>query len=82
MSPSEIVVWVVECMPWAALISIVITISASILLDFSLESDGWLGLLAILLPAFLVGMLLMLAITGAFGALLQTLLRALGMGRH
>lgn len=82
MSFAEVVFWAIECAPWAVLISIVLTMSASILLDISLESDSWIGLVARFLPGFVVGMFIMLAITSFLGAVLRGLLRFFGLSRE
>lgn len=82
MSFAEVVVWVIECVPWAVLISIVLTMSASILFDISLESDSWLGLVARFLPGFGVGMFIMLAITSFLSAVFRGLLRLFGLRRE
>ena len=77
----DIVLWVIECAPWAALISIVLTLSASILFDISLESESWLGLFARFLPGFIVGLLIMLALSSFLLAALRAGLRIFGLGR-
>lgn len=82
MDSVDILLWVVGCAPLAAVISIMLTLSASILFDISLESDSWLGLIARFVPGFVVGMLIMLAITSFLSAVISGLLRLFGLSRQ
>jgi hypothetical protein len=82
MGTLDIIVWVLECLPGAALISLVLTISASILLDFPLEFSSLTGLALYFLPGFLVGLLVMMAISYFLGSVFRGLLGLLGWVRR
>jgi hypothetical protein len=81
MSMWEILEWISECVPGAMLISIVLTLAASILFDFSLEFSSWSGLLLRFLPGFAIGLMIMLTISYFLGSVLLGLLRLIGLGR-
>jgi hypothetical protein len=78
MNVAEILFWVIECMPGAALISVFLTLAASILFDYSLESASWSGLFLRFLPGFIFGLLIMLAISNLLHAMLRGVLRLFG----
>ncbi len=81
MAVADIVIWVIECTPGAALISVFLTLAASILFDYSLESSSWSGLFLRFLPGFIIGLLIMLAISNFLHALLRGVLRLFGRDR-
>lgn len=82
MGAIEWVIWVAECIPGAALISLTVTIATSILFDISLESDGWLSLATRFLPGFVLGLLVMMALSYFLGSVVLGVLRLFGRGRR